>query len=207
VEKSLSSELKIVEQLLLENINALNSPLSTLIHAQLPQCYPLARAAVTLTASDRTHIGQSKPILEYPPYIYLATALETLHLALKIHEVLINESSISSAKPQPSKTLIGGTILAGDYCFSCSARLSAMTNNPLVVEFYTGIMASAALSHQPVEPYHASALQMSLQLTIFLQEHKAENEKIIDRKIASLSEYQEESWSDFMVWLDQEKST
>jgi len=73
--------------------------------------------------------------------------------------------------------------------------------------FYTGIMASAALSHQPVEPYHASALQMSLQLTIFLQEHKAENEKIIDRKIASLSEYQEESWSDFMVWLDQEKST
>ena len=66
----------------------------------------------------------------------LAAALELLQVALKIHRLLL-----TPAQPDTIDSfLLGGTILAGDYCFSRAAVLAARTNHPQVVSVFAELL-------------------------------------------------------------------
>ena len=68
--------------------------------------------------------------------VALAAALELLQIALNIHRLLL--------KPEKTHTidniLLGGTILAGDYCFSRAAVLAARTCHPQVVTVFAELL-------------------------------------------------------------------
>ena len=66
----------------------------------------------------------------------LAAALELLQIGLSIHRLLLT-------KGQPGAIdsfLLGGTILAGDYCFSRAAVLASLTNHPRVVGIFAELL-------------------------------------------------------------------
>ena len=124
----MNEELSKVHQHLLDGVKDIDSPLDSLVHAQLKSLDSLPRAAITLVAAvhkiDSEHKKEQR--------IFLASALEMLYLALNIHKLLIVEDTSNMNKP-----LIGSIILAGDYCFSRAAALAVQTNNPEVVEIFS----------------------------------------------------------------------
>lgn len=68
--------------------------------------------------------------------IELAAALELLQIALNIHRLLLKPEQTGSI----DSFLLGGTILAGDYCFSRAAVLAAQTNHPQVVTVFAELL-------------------------------------------------------------------
>ena len=73
----------------------------------------------------------------------LAAALELLQVALKIHRLLL-----TPAQPDTiDNSLMGGTILAGDYCFSRAAVLAARTNNPQVVNVFADLLKEVSQAY------------------------------------------------------------
>lgn len=65
--------------------------------------------------------------------VLLGAALEMLHLAITVHMILADSESSDT----PNRSLLGSTILAGDYCFSRSASLAVRTGNSTVVEIFS----------------------------------------------------------------------
>lgn len=68
--------------------------------------------------------------------VALASALELLQIALNIHRLLLKPKQTDSI----DSFLLGGTILAGDYCFSRAAVLAARTNHPKVVTIFSELL-------------------------------------------------------------------
>ncbi len=68
--------------------------------------------------------------------VALASALELLQIALNIHRLLLKPKQTDSI----DSFLLGGTILAGDYCFSRAAVLAARTNHPRVVTIFAELL-------------------------------------------------------------------
>ncbi|MCB0132236.1 MAG: hypothetical protein KDD78_15355, partial [Caldilineaceae bacterium] len=64
--------------------------------------------------------------------VFLAAALEMLYVAHNVHKLLLNPDAETM-----DKSLMGSTILAGDYCFSHSADLAVKTNNAMVVRLFS----------------------------------------------------------------------
>jgi len=85
-----------------------------------------------LPAQDSSEVRQRR--------IFLAAALEMLRIALSIHEDLV----ISAAPGRAEKSLVGATILVGDYCFSHSANLAARTDSPYVVEIFSSALKAVS---------------------------------------------------------------
>jgi len=133
------TELAEVEQLLLDATAELFPPFRQMVAAQLRNSYPLRRAGVVLTA------GVSAPddIVVRRQRISLAAALEMLHLALAVHMMLANTMSSDPA----NRSLLGSTILAGDYCFSRSAILAVRTGNATVVEIFSDALKRVSEGH------------------------------------------------------------
>lgn len=75
--------------------------------------------------------------------VALAAALELLQVALNIHRLLL--------RPERNDTidnvLLGGTILAGDYCFSRAAVLAARTCHPGVVTVFAELLQTLSESN------------------------------------------------------------
>jgi octaprenyl-diphosphate synthase len=69
--------------------------------------------------------------------IDLAAALELLTVALDIHKLLL---AGTSERDSIDRALAGGTVLAGDYCFSRAASLAAQTENPQVVALFSDLL-------------------------------------------------------------------
>ena len=125
------AELTAVEQELQGALSDLYTPLADLVQGQFQRARPLLRAALVLAAgvgaSDDERLRQQR--------LSLAAAQEMLFIALSIHKLLLT--------PQPDqpddqhKTLMGGIILTGDYCFSRSAILAAQTDHVQVVELFS----------------------------------------------------------------------
>jgi octaprenyl-diphosphate synthase len=69
--------------------------------------------------------------------IYLAAALELLAVALTIHKLLLTDLGQSDTL---DRSLAGGTVLAGDYCFSQAAAMAARTQNPAVVALFSEML-------------------------------------------------------------------
>ena len=68
--------------------------------------------------------------------VSLAAALQLLQIALNIHRLLLRPEQTGSI----DSFLLGGTILAGDYCFSRAAVLAAHTNHPQVVMVFAELL-------------------------------------------------------------------
>jgi octaprenyl-diphosphate synthase len=78
-----------------------------------------------------------------------------LHRALAVH-MRVGSSSKPTA---PNLTLLGSTILAGDYCFSRAAALAVRTGEAAVVEIFADALKRVSEGHlrqrfdSAVEPY------------------------------------------------------
>lgn len=138
-EHDLTAELAEVERLLLDAMSELFPPFHQMVVAQLRGNYPLRRAAVVLTAGvaapDQTIIRDRR--------IYLAAALEMLHLALSVHIMMTGTATDDPA----NRSLLGSAILAGDYCFSRSAGLAVRTGNATVVEIFSDALKRVSEGH------------------------------------------------------------
>lgn len=138
-QRELAAELAEVEQLLLDAMNELFPPFRQMVAAQLRRNYPLHRAAVVLTAG----VAAPDQVAVRSQRIYLAAALEMLHLALSVHIMM----SDTAAHDPANRSLLGSTILAGDYCFSRSAGLAVRTGNATVVEIFSDALKRVSEGH------------------------------------------------------------
>jgi len=120
-------ELAAVYSKLVEASDALSSPLQQLVRSQIDQAQPYVRAAVVLAAG----VGKSDTASLRHRRIQLAAALEMLFVAHNIHGLLL-----ASHAEDMDKSVMGSTILAGDYCFSHSAILATGTESPQVVAIF-----------------------------------------------------------------------
>lgn len=128
---ALRAELAAVEQELQSALTDLYAPLADLAHGQFQRARPLLRAALVLAAgvgpADQERLRQQR--------LSLAAAQEMLFIALRIHQLLLTAQPNQADEQQ--KTLMGGIILTGDYCFSRSAILAAQTDHVEVVELFS----------------------------------------------------------------------
>ncbi len=150
--QELEQELVEVEQRLGEALDDLFPPFSQMVAAQLRGSRPLMRAAVVLAAG----VASPDHDIVREQRLNLAAALEMLHLAINVHMLL--GSAVTGAEPNPS--LLGSTILAGDYCFSRSANLAVLTEDRTVVEIFSDALKQVSEGHlrrffDPIgEPYN-----------------------------------------------------
>ncbi len=125
----LSQEMELVEQTVYGALEGLLAPFNQFVVGQVQQILPLTRAAIVLTGGlapvDSAALRRQR--------IDLAAAQETLFLALRIHMRLVGQGM---AADEQSRSILGSTILAGDFCFSRSAELAVRTGNPAVVEIF-----------------------------------------------------------------------
>ncbi|MCB0046892.1 MAG: hypothetical protein KDD92_15815 [Caldilineaceae bacterium] len=150
-DSSFLEELNTVRRILTAGGDALEMPLRGLVQTQIERLQPEIHAAAVLataTAADEDETLRQRRI-------YLAAALEMLYVALNIHKLLLRENL-----PSPDKSLLGGTILAGDYCFSRAAHLAVQTDHPQVVEIFSQALKEASegnlrhLFQQDSEPFN-----------------------------------------------------
>lgn len=76
--------------------------------------------------------------------IQLATAMVLLDVALSLHKLLLLQNPDADTL---DKSLVGGTVLAGDYCFSQAAVAAARTDNPQVVAIFSDVLKDLSESH------------------------------------------------------------
>ncbi|MCB0088629.1 MAG: hypothetical protein KDE54_12000 [Caldilineaceae bacterium] len=127
----LQREMQLVYDNLLQMATELESPLRELVSAQVNSAQPYLRAGVVLAAG----VDEPDSSTLQAARVHLATALEMLYVALSIHRLLLPHDD-AARQADPNKTLLGSTILAGDYCFSQSAIMAARTENPAVVAIF-----------------------------------------------------------------------
>lgn len=76
--------------------------------------------------------------------IHLATAVVLLDVALALHKLLLLQDPAADTL---DKSLVGGTVLAGDYCFSQAAVAAARTGNPQVVAIFSELLKELSEVH------------------------------------------------------------
>jgi hypothetical protein len=128
----LLDELATVEQDVQAALVDLHAPFIQLVQGQWQRSFPLVRAAFVLTAGaaaiDSPDLRRKR--------VYLAAAMETLRLALEVHtQLLLGESPAAI-----DRSLLGSTVLAGDFCFSRAAGLAARTGSPVIVDLFASAL-------------------------------------------------------------------
>ena len=125
----LTNELEQVQQEVVAALGDLRAPFSQLVQSQLRGGPPLLCAAFVLTAG----IGPVETPRLAQQRVDLGAALEVLRLALAVHTQLL---TAPEGQGQIDRSLLGSTILAGDFCFSRAAALAARTGSPVVVDIF-----------------------------------------------------------------------
>lgn len=131
----LQRELDEVSAQLEAAVAELYPPLDYLARSQLTHVRPLVRAAVVLTAC----MGAPDHEKLRAQRLVLAAALEMLHIALRIHRILLTgpvDPDDSNADSN-QRSVTGSVILTGDYCFTRSAILAAQTDSVDVVAIFS----------------------------------------------------------------------
>lgn len=128
--KRLNEELEVVASLLDEALADLPEGLSQFVHGELTGEQILA--GVVLASAAPEH--DSAEALSRRAA--LAAALELLQIALRIHRLLLTAEQPGAI----DSFLLGGTILAGDYCFSRAAVLASLTSHPRVVRVFAELL-------------------------------------------------------------------
>lgn len=126
---SLVEELGQVEQEVVASLADLRAPFSLLVQSQLRAAAPLLRGAFVLTAG----MGAGDSQLLARQRLYLGAAIEVLRLALTVHTRLL---AVTEPPAPLDRSLLGSTVLAGDFCFSRAAGLAAKTDSPVVVDIF-----------------------------------------------------------------------
>jgi octaprenyl-diphosphate synthase len=224
----LQEEIDEVRRLLLATLNDLQSPLNELVRSQLGRTYPSIRAAIVLSA------GFAEPDNEehQRQRICLAAALEMLHVALQVHHLLVT-ASLHHDESRLDASLIGSTILAGDYCFSRSAQLAAKTDSPHVVELFAEALqvlseerlrylfgqaqapfddqeellrtgTKAAVELARLSPSaRTEVLQLAMQMSASTENGATSPTLFVPVSIAHLSPAQQARWQALCQWLDE----
>lgn len=126
----LQAELKQVAAKLEETVADLPEGLAQFVRSEVGEDRVLAGVVLASAAPARdTSEDESHRVA-------LAVALELLQIALNIHRLLLKPKQTGSI----DSFLLGGTILAGDYCFSRAAVLAAQTNHPQVVTVFAELL-------------------------------------------------------------------
>ncbi len=76
--------------------------------------------------------------------VHLATAMVLLDVALALHKLLLLQKPDADTL---DKSLVGGTVLAGDYCFSQAAVAAARTGKPEVVAIFSDLLKELSEAH------------------------------------------------------------
>lgn len=126
-----AAELAAVQQELQATLADLYPPLADLVRSQLQRAQPLLRAALVLAVGA----GNPEHSALRQQRLLLAAAQEMLFIALNIHKLLLTPQPTQPDEQQ--KTIMGGIILTGDYCFSRAAILAAQTDHVHVVELFS----------------------------------------------------------------------
>lgn len=127
---ALQAELKLVAAKLEETVADLPEGLAQFVRSEMGEDRVLAGVVLASAAPARdTSEDESRRVA-------LAAALELLQIALNIHRLLLKPGQAGSI----DSFLLGGTILAGDYCFSRAAVLAAQTNHPRVVTIFAELL-------------------------------------------------------------------
>lgn len=137
----LQQEITEVQKRLDEVSHTLHPMLSEFIRHEIESRPQLDLAAVVLAAAYPRHDS----IEQQQRRVALATALELLMIALEIHKLLLNPATTGQA--DVDRKLAGGTVLAGDYCFSRAAGLAAQTDNPAVVTIFSTLLQTVSESN------------------------------------------------------------
>lgn len=127
---ALQAELKLVAAKLEEAVADLPEGLAQFVRSEVGDDRVLAAVVLASAAPARdTPKDEAHRVA-------LAAALELLQIALNIHRLLLKPGQAGSI----DSFLLGGTILAGDYCFSRAAVLAAQTNHPQVVTIFAELL-------------------------------------------------------------------
>jgi octaprenyl-diphosphate synthase len=142
--EAFTAELEQVSDQLFAALDGLYPPLSSLARAAVRGAMPLRRGALVL-ATGVAGNGETSlpPDLLRERRIRLAAALEMLSVALDIHANLLVEGSAQSDRSL-DKSIVGSTILTGDFCFSRAAWLAAQTESPVVVDLFAQALKSVS---------------------------------------------------------------
>ena len=130
---SLSQELSEVREILSGITAELHPALSEFIKDEVRRHTSLRLGAVVLAAA---YPAEDSPD-QRDRRIQLAAALELLTVGLEIHKLLLLSAN---TRDSVDRALAGGTVLAGDYCFSRAAALAARTDNPQVVAIFSELL-------------------------------------------------------------------
>lgn len=137
------AEMQLVHTELETMVDALEGPLRSLVRSQVRATMPPVRAAIALASGvndDAPGPGEVQGADELRRQrIHLAIALEMLTAALNTHRLLILGDAADL-----DKSVLGGTILAGDYCFSRSADMAVKTDSPRVVAIFATALKSVS---------------------------------------------------------------
>lgn len=128
--KRLSGEQEVVASLLEEALADLPEGLLQFVQGELSGEQILA--GVVLASAAPEHDSEEA----LSRRAALAAALELLQIALGIHRLLLTTEQPGAI----DSVLLGGTILAGDYCFSRAAVLASLTNHPQVVRVFAELL-------------------------------------------------------------------
>lgn len=130
VADALQAELNLVAAKLEEAVADLPDGLAQFVRSELADEQVLAGVVLASAAPENDSAED-----EFRR-VALASALELLQIALNIHRLLLTPKPTDSI----DSFLLGGTILAGDYCFSRAAVLAARTNHPRVVTIFAELL-------------------------------------------------------------------
>lgn len=139
---NLQQEYEAVYRQLVDGLTDLRPPLGDLVLGQLGESFQPPRVGLLLAAS----LPAQDTLRKREQRILLAAALEMLHLALQIHKLLFHHSGGANAQNM-DRSWVGSIILAGDYCFSRSAILTAHTDEPQVVEIFARALQVVSEAH------------------------------------------------------------
>jgi hypothetical protein len=127
---ALRAEQELVAALLSEVVAELPEGLEQFVRSEMAEDRTLA--AIVLASSAPQHDSAEAVSRR----VALAAALELLQIALNIHRLLLAPAQYDTI----DRFLLGGTILAGDYCFSRAAVLAARTCHPQVVLVFAELL-------------------------------------------------------------------
>jgi octaprenyl-diphosphate synthase len=135
------NEIDEVNELVDRALGDLYSPLIDLARSHVRRSRPPLRAAAVLAAA---FAASDDPLLR-ARRLALAASIEMLVVAISIHALLITATSEDSANARSlDKSLVGSTILTGDYCFSRAAVLAAETDSPAIAELFAQALKSVS---------------------------------------------------------------
>ncbi len=133
----LGQELAEVQELLQEQVSALHPTLHDFFRGSQASPHRFLFALVVLAGA----LPAEDDPLHRQRRIALASALEMMAVALDVHKLLAPSPDSPRGSPEGlDRSLVGATVLAGDFYFSRASALAARTDSPQVVAIFSQLL-------------------------------------------------------------------